>query len=178
MATHEKSYTIRVSGLWTTRHEVSGPDGPVCTLTIHRNRWGRIDEGIYEPEKGEVLRIRREPGMLRGQFSFWTTAREWLASSLRPGLLRREFQLSTGSKPLRLVASAHFGRGWCISAPRTGEVASISWAACGRKARMDVHRRADLEVLLFAYFLGTLSSWESWLPGPQSATAQPAPSAG
>jgi len=178
MATPTQSYTFRVSGLWNTRHEISSADGPVGVLLVRRNGWGRIDECEFRPEKGEILRIRREPGLLRGQFSFWTDAREWLGSSLRPGILRREIQLSTGSKPLRMCASPGFGRGWRISAPRTGEVASIERNALGRGARMDVGRRADLEVLIFAYFLSTLAGWESWLPGPQSAASQAAPAAG
>jgi hypothetical protein len=178
MATPTQSYTFRVSGLWNTRHEVTDNDGPIGVLLIRRNRWGRIDEGEFRPEKGEVLRIRREPGLLRGQFSFWTDAREWLGSSLRPSVWRREIQLSTGSKPLRMLASPGFGRGWRISAPRTGEVAALDWSAFGRGARLDVGRRADLEVLIFAYFLSTLAGLESWLPGPQSAASQAAPAAG
>ena len=177
MATHENSYRFRVSGIWNTRHEVSNDDGVVGVMHVRRNRWGRIDEAEYRPEKGEVLRIRREPGLLRGQFSSWTEAREWLGSSLRPGLFRREIQVSTGSKPLRMFASPGFGRGWRVTAARTGDVAEIERSPLGRGARMQVHKRADLEVLLFAYFLSALSGWESWLPGPQTAAA-PAPAAG
>lgn len=175
MSTQTQRYTFRVSGLWNTRHEVTDADGPVGVLFIRRNRYGRIDEGEFRPEKGEILRIRREPGMLRGQFSFWTDAREWLGSSLRPGILKREIQLSTGSKPLRLFASPGFGRGWRVTAPRTGEVAALEWSAFRRTAQLEVGRRADLEVLIFAYFLSTLACLESWLPGPQSAASSAAP---
>ncbi len=178
MANHEQRYRIHVSGLWTTRHEFRTEEGPVGVLHVRRNRWGRIDEAEFRPEKGEVLFARREPGLLRGQFSFWTDAREWLGSSLRPGVIRREIQLSTGSKPLRMFASPGFRRGWRVTAPRTGEVARIERNAFGRGAVLDVFRRADLETLVFAYFLSSLSSWESWLPGPQTATADAAPAAG
>jgi hypothetical protein len=36
----------------------------------------------------------------------------------------------------------------------------------GKNAHVDVFRRMDFEVVLFALFLGFLSRIESWWPGP------------
>jgi 5-methyltetrahydrofolate--homocysteine methyltransferase len=45
---------------------------------------------IWRPEKGEVLTFRRDPGLLRSQFSVWTEGHEWLGAALRSHVLRRE----------------------------------------------------------------------------------------
>src|SRR5260221_2565874 len=118
-------YRIRARGWLRSAHEIEGPDGRLGLLRVERNGAGMIVRGRFAPEKGEVLTIRREPGILRAQFSLWTEGREWLGSSLRPGFVQREIALSTGSKSFRLLPTARFGRGWRMLAPKTGEMARI-----------------------------------------------------
>src|SRR5689334_4146548 len=105
-------YRTRARGVPRSAHEIEGPDGPLGVLHVERNRGGMIVRGRFVPQKGEVLTIRREPGILRAQYSLWTDGREWLGSSLRSGFVRREIALSTGSKSFRLLPTASFGRGW------------------------------------------------------------------
>ncbi len=159
------TYTIRKSGLWNTTHEISGPEGKLGVLTMRRNGLGMVVSGAYRPEKGEVLLFRRDPGILRGQFSLWTEGREWLGSSLRSSFLRREIAFSTGNKPFRLLPLASFGKGWRMLAPKTGELARLIPGFLGRKTRLEVFRRVDTELWVFAYFVGSQASWETWWPG-------------
>jgi hypothetical protein len=159
------TYTTHVSGVWNTRHEIRGEQGPIGVLTVERNGKGMIVRGRYEPEKGEVLSLRRDPGLLRSQFSLWTEGREWLGSSLRWSFVGREIALSTGTKPYRLVPRPGFRSGWRMVAPKTGEMARIATSVFRRGTRIEVFRRVDFELVLFAYFLGWQLRLESLWPG-------------
>lgn len=161
-------YTTRASGFWNARHTIEGPDGEVGTLSLRRNFWGMVNSGRYEPIKGEVLEFRRDPGILRSQFSLWTEGTEWLAAALRWGFFQREVNLSTGSKPMRLVPLPGFQRGWRLLAPKTGEMARLIGRPIGKSCRIEVYRRMDFEVVLFAYFLGVQLLAESFWPGPEA----------
>lgn len=164
MAETIATYEARVSGLWNTRHTISSPEGQLGVMIVARNGRGMITSGNYTPVKGEVLRFRRDPGLLRSQFSLWTEGREWLGSSLRSNFLRREIALATGNKPYRLVPTAAFGRGWRMFAPKSGEMARIEPLTLRRTTKIDVFRRVDFELLLFAYFLGSQVYPESFWP--------------
>jgi hypothetical protein len=118
--------------------------------------------GEFRPEQGEVLTFRRDPGLLRGQFSVWTDGQEWLGSSLRWSVTRRQIDVWTGGKPYRIVPARGFRRGWRVVATKTGEVASIALGLRG--ARLELFRKMDFELLLFCYFLGTLNPNESIWP--------------
>ena len=157
------SYTFRSQGLWKPVLHISGPDGDLGTLTVHRNRWGMVVRASYQPIEGEQLEIRRDPGILRSQFSLWSEGREWLGASLRWSFIGRVIDLSTGTRPMRLLPLPGFGIGWALHAPKTGQMAQVH---LGRSSRVDVFRRMDFEVVLFALFLGYLSRMESWWPGP------------
>jgi hypothetical protein len=159
------TYTTRVSGLWNTRHAVHGEAGLLGVLSIERNGKGVIVRGSYAPEKGEILVLRRDPGLLRSQFSLWTEGREWLGSSLRWSFVGREIALSTGAKPYRLLPLPSFRPGWRMIAPKTGEMARILPSLLRRKNRIEVFRRVDFELVLFAYFLGWQLHLESIWPG-------------
>ena len=179
MAETISTYRTRVSGLWNTRHDITGPDGPLGTLSIERNGKGMIVGGRYAPAKGEVLHFRRDPGILRSQFSLWTEGREWLGSSLRWSFLRREISMATGNKPYRLVPLPGFRRGWRMFAPKTGEVARLAPLPFRRSAKIEVYRRIDFELLVFAYFLGSQVYPESLWPGRSEEVDQetsPSPS--
>jgi hypothetical protein len=76
-------YGVRIAGFWNSTHRLSTAEGPLGVLTVQRNRWGMVVGGRYSPAKGEVLVIRRDPGLLRSQYSMWTEGKEWLGSSLR-----------------------------------------------------------------------------------------------
>ena len=123
--------------------------------------------------KGEILEFRRDPGILRSQFSLWTESREWLGSSLRWSFVQREINLSTGSLAMRLVPMPGFRRGWRLLAPKTGEMARIETRPFRRGCCVQVFRRMDFEVLLFAYFLGSQILIESLWPGPEAETSPP-----
>jgi hypothetical protein len=164
------TYRVKVSGLWTKRHEFSRieEDGSVVfegVLTAKRGSWGRVTEAEYRPEKGEVLFIRRDPGLLRSQFSLWTDGTEWLGSSLRWGF-KRQVDLSTGSKPLYLLPISGLRAGWGLYAPKSGENARIVSSLLGRSSRLEVFRRLDFPLLVMSYFLGNQVHLESILPGP------------
>ena len=58
-----------------------------------------------------------------------------------------------------------FGRGWRLYAPKTGEMARILPRGLGRGATIQVFRRVDFELVLFAYLLGSLIWCESVWPG-------------
>ncbi|MBI5433474.1 MAG: hypothetical protein HZA52_11655 [Planctomycetes bacterium] len=176
MAEPIATYTVQASGLWNTRHRVANATGTLGVLTVHRGGTGVVESGSYRPEKGEVLTFRRDPGILRGQFSVWTEGREWLGSSLRWSIRKREINLHTGNKPLRLVPLDGLRFGWSLQAPKTGEMARIHGNPLTRRARIDVFRKVDFELLVFAYFLGSQIWLESLWPGPElDPEAQAAP---
>jgi hypothetical protein len=125
-----------------------------------------VERGRYVPTKGEVLLLRRDPGLLRSQFSLWTERQEWLGSSLRWHWLRREIVLHTGSKPLRIQPLPGFRPGWRLVAPRTGEMARVLARPLGRRATIEVYRRLDPELVVFTYFLARQILLESLWPGP------------
>ena len=158
-------YRTRVSGLWSTRHVIAGEAGDLGTLAIERSPRGLVVGGRYVPHKGEVLSFRRDPGLVRSQFSMWTEGREWLGSSLRWSFFGREIALSTGNRPYRLLPLPGLRRGWRMVAPRTGEMARIRPLPFRRASRIEVFRRIDFELVLFSYFLGWQIYAESLWPG-------------
>jgi hypothetical protein len=160
---------VRVRGLWNARHVFESEAGPQGELAVQRNAFGLIVRATWRPTQGETLTFRRDPGLLRGQFSVWTEGREWLGSALRPHFVRREIELSTPSKALRLVPLSGLRRGWRLHAPKTGELARFEAHGLGRGARVRVFRRVEPELVLFAYFLGRLGWAGSLLPGPPLA---------
>lgn len=160
-------YEVRVSGLWNTSHRFLLDGKELGVLRVARGRSGVIRGARYSPEMGEVLILRRDPGLLRGQFSLWTDGQEWLASSLRWSLVGREVVLHTGSKPLRLLPLPGLRFGWTLQAPRTGEMARVLALPLSRRARVEVSRKLDFELVVFSYFLGSLTAGESWWPGPR-----------
>lgn len=161
----------RVSGLWNTRHEVHENGELLGTLEIRRSPLGMVTAGEYRPVKGETLLFRRDPGILRSQFSLWTDGREWLGAALRWSFVARTINVSTGSKPLRLLPLAGFRRGWRLFAPRSGEMARFQASPFGRGCEITIHRRMDFEQVLFAYFLGSQLLIESFWPGSAEASA-------
>lgn len=165
MAEPTAIYEVRVSGLWNSVHRLSSAGQLLGVLRLHRNAWGTVVSGTYSPEQGEVLQMRRDPGLLRSQFSLWTDAKEWLGSSLRWHFMRREIVLHTGSRPLRLLPLSGFRRGWTIQAPRTGEMARILFRPFSAP-RIEVYRKLEFELAVFSYFLGYQVRWESLWPGP------------
>ena len=172
-------FEVRTRGLWNTRHAVSREGHELGVLTVNRRPSGVVEQGVYSPEKGEVLTIRRDPGLLRSQFSLWTDGREWLGSSLRWSLVRREIILHTGSKPLRVLPVAGLGFGWTLVAPRTGQMARVVGSPrlpgtpLGARSRIEVFRKMDFELAIFTYFLGRQILWESLWPRPRLASEAP-----
>ncbi len=73
--------------------------------------------------------------------------------------------LSTGAKPYRLLPLPAFRPGWRLVAPKTGEMARILPSLLRRENRIEVFRRVDFELVLFAYFLGWQLHLESIWPG-------------
>lgn len=189
-------YRVETSGFWNTRHEFSletdspeagsaGADSPgsgsglerLGVLSVKRGKV-MVVEGEYRPEKGEVLQFRRDPGLSRSQFSLWTDGREWLGSSLRWSTLERRVELFTGNKPLRLLPIDGLRFGWSLYAPKSGQVARIvAQPFLGRTATIEVYRRLDFPLLMFAYFLGSQIYLESLLPGPEPAKVKSAAAA-
>ncbi|MFO1009700.1 MAG: hypothetical protein U1F29_06500 [Planctomycetota bacterium] len=163
MAEPIATYRTEVSGLWTRRHTVWKDQEKLGVLTVER-RGLVVSVATWRPEKGEVLTFRRDPGILRSQFSLWTEGHEWLGSSLRWSFLRREISLSTGNKPHRVLPLPTFRRGWRLVAPKTGELLRLLPGLLGRSARIEVYRKVDFELLLFAYFLGSMLWTESFWP--------------
>ena len=163
-------YETTASGLWNSRHEIKDESGLLGVMNIRRGGL-LVRGGDYRPEKGEVYLFRRDPGILRSQFSMWTDTKEWLGSSLRWSFLRREVALHTGGRPFRMLPLPGFRRGWSLYAPKTGETARISVPMVGRGARIEVYRRLDFPLLLFSYFLGAQLYPESLLPGPTAERA-------
>ena len=161
------TYRTRIQGLVAPRHEISDANGRLGVLCAERNRWSLTVRATWRPEKGEVLTFRRDPGLLRSQFSVWTDNREWLGSSLRSRFVSREIALSTPNKSLRLLPVPGFRRGWRLHAPKTGELARITPTGLSKASTIQVFRRVDLELVLFAYFVGSLVYAESFWPGPE-----------
>jgi len=165
MADPIQTYQTRVSGLWSPRHALLDAAGAeLGVLEVRRNRWGMIQSGEYQPEKGEVLFFRRDPGLLRAQFSLWTDGREWLGSSLRWNVVRRQIDLWTGSRPYRIVPRQGFGCGWRLVASKTGVVAQILPRPFRRDSRIEIYRKVDFELVLCSYFLGSIILRESFFP--------------
>jgi hypothetical protein len=159
-------YDVEISGWLTPTHRITGRDGEVGVLEVARGRFGIVSGARFVPRSGEVLTIRRDPGLLRSQYSVWTEGREWLGSSLRWHFLRREIVLHTGSRPLRMLPLRGFRSGWSLLAPRTGELARVLARPLSRRARIEVYGKVDLELLFFAYFIGSQVLVESLWPGP------------
>ena len=166
-------YEVRVTGLWSTAHRFFLDGRELGVLRVRRGRDGVVRSARYSPEKGEVLTLRRDPGLLRSQFSLWTDGPEWLGSSLRWSLFGREVVLHTGSRPLRLLPVPGLRTGWTLVAPRTGEMARVLAAPFMRRARIEVFRKVDFELVVFSYFLGMQTLVESFLPGPRLASEAP-----
>lgn len=178
MAEPLKTYRTRVSGFLSPRHVVLDEDGAeLGVLAVQRNRLGLIVGADWQPAKGEKLHFRRDPGLLRAQFACWTEAREWLGSTIRPGVARRTIEMWTGGKPLRLVPRLELGRGWRVVGAKSGLVAQIDHGWLTRGATLRVYRKMDLELLLFAYFIGGLALWESALPTSLEAVDRGTPAA-
>ena len=160
-----KTFTTRVSGFLRPRHVVSDAEGKeLGVLEVSRNRLGLIVGGEWKPVKGEVLSIKRDPGLLRAQFALWSEGREWLGSTIRPGVMARTIEMWTGGKPLRLVPRLEFGRGWRVVGAKSGMVAKVEHGLLGRGATLHTYRKMDFELLIFAYFVGSLALAESALP--------------
>lgn len=182
MAEPIKTFETRVSGLWSPRHRILDHEGEeLGVLSVKRNRASMITSGEYQPEKGEVLFFRRDPGLLRAQFSVWTDGREWLGSSLRWNVVRRQIDLWTGSRPYRIVPRQGFGCGWRLVASKTGVVAQIQPKPFRRDSRIEIFRKVDFELVLFSYFLGSVILRESFFPSSldfmhSAAQRTPAPS--
>lgn len=170
-------YSTRVSGLWNLRHEIRQEGELMGSIELRRNGFGMIASATYTPQKGETLEFRRDPGILRSQFSLWTADREWLGSALRWSFFGRFIDISTGSKPLRLLPLPGFTRGWRLMAPKSGEMARLVARPFSRGCEITVHRRMDFEQVLFAYFLGAQLLPESLWPGPAAQDSNPAAAA-
>jgi hypothetical protein len=167
------TYRIERRGLLSPDFELSSSEGPAGVLTLARGR-GMVVGGRWSPVAGEVLVMRRDPGLLRSQFSLWTEGHEWLGSSLRPHVLRREVLLHTGSRPLRLLPLTGLRSGWVLLAPKTGDMARFHLPLAGGGGRIEVYRKVDFEMVVFAWFLGCQLRLESLWPGPAEAAGRAA----
>jgi hypothetical protein len=170
--TQNTSYEVSITGLWNTEHRLTEGGAEVGRLAMRRNRAGAVVAGRYEPKRGEVLVLSRDPGLLRSQFSMWTERREWLGSSLRSHFVRREIQLHAGSRPLRILPVPGLKAGWQLVAPKTGIMGAIRLAPLRRRARIEIYRRLEFELVVFAYFLGSQIAWESIWPGPDLSDSE------
>ncbi len=159
-------YAVEKTGLWNPTYTLKTQGDTAGVLSIKRNAWGMVVAGKFVPSKGEELQFRRDPGLLRSQFSLWTGGREWLGSSLRWSITRREIVLHTGSKPLKILPVAGLRCGWSLQAPRTGEMARFHGSPFVGGARIEVYRKVDFELVVFAFFLATQLWLESIWPGP------------
>lgn len=164
-------YTTTVSGVWSVRHEFQEDGQRLGVLDVHRNGVGLVTGGVYRPEKGAVLTIDRDPGLRRAQFTMWTEGREWIGSSERDGFLARVLVVHTGGKPFHLVPLKGFTKGWALHAPRTGESARITAGLVGKSSRLEVYKRLEFPLLVFAYFLGAQVYAEAIWPGPEAHVA-------
>ena len=167
-------YTVTKQGHWNstytlTLHEQGTTGQTAGVLSTRRNAWGMVVAGKYVPTKGEELHFRRDPGLLRSQYSLWTGGREWLGSSLRWSLGRREIVLHTGSKPLKILPLSGLKCGWSLQAPRTGEMARLHGSLLGGKSKIEVFRKVEFELVVFAFFLASQLWLESTWPGPAHA---------
>jgi hypothetical protein len=172
-------YTVTKRGAWNRTYTLALGQETAGVLTVQRNGWGMVVAGKYVPAKGEVLHFRRDPGLLRSQFSLWTEGREWLGSSLRWSFARREIVLHTGSKPLKVLPLPGLTCGWSLQAPRTGEMARIYGQPLAARAKIEVYRKVEFEQVVFAFFLASQLWLESIWPGPAylaGAGDAPAPS--
>ncbi|MEM9802718.1 MAG: hypothetical protein AAGA20_20500 [Planctomycetota bacterium] len=178
MAAPQKTFRTKVSGLLRPRHTFTDEDGKeIGVLVVERNWLGMIVGGEWKPTKGETLAIKRDPGLLRAQFACWTEGREWLGSTIRPGVMRRTIEMWTGGKPLRLVPRLELGRGWRIVGAKSGLVAQFDHGIASRDATIRTFRKIDPELLVFAYFVGGLALWESALPTSLESVDRGAPAA-
>ena len=166
-------YRASRRGLPARECHLVGEEGPLGVLTLERAR-GMVVGGRWSPEKGEVLTMRRDPGLLRSQFSLWTDGREWLGSSMRADFVQSEIRLHTVSRPLRMLPLTGFRAGWVLQAPKTGDMAHIHLGLLGGEDRIEVTRKVDQELLIFAYFLGQQLRLESFWPGPIDAAERSA----
>jgi len=164
------TYTTKVSGLWSSRHEIALKTDTGSevqgTLSINRGPLGAVRSGTFRPLKGATYVFERDPGMVRGQFMMWSESREWIGSTIRFHVLRRVVDINTGGKPFKLAPLREFGRGWSLYAPKTGEIARFNWPLVGRSARIEVYRKTPFTLLLLAYFMSTQASYETLWPGP------------
>ena len=167
------TYEVRRTGLLAPAHHVRLGGEPVGVLTLSRGR-GMVVAGRWSPLAGEVLSMRRDPGLLRSQFSLWTEGQEWLGSSLRPHVVRREIRLHTGSRPLRMLPVAGLRSGWVLQAPKSGDMARFFLPLVGGPARIEVYRKMEFELVVFAYFLSAQLRAESLWPGPTEASGRSA----
>jgi len=76
----------------------------------------------------------------------------------------RRIDVWNSVRPYRVVPKRGLGRGWRIIASKTGEVASIEQPLFPRKSQWTAQRKLDFELLLFCYFLGSMSPMESVMP--------------
>ena len=167
------TYAIQRKGLLRPEHGFHLDGKPVGMLTLSHGR-GMVIAGHWSPLSGEVLRMRRDPGLLRSQFSLWTEGQEWLGSSLRPHFLRREIRLHTGSRPLRMLPLTGLRPGWVLQAPKTGDMARFYLPLLAGPARIEVYRKMEFELVVFAYFLSVQLRAESLWPGPAEASERSA----
>ncbi|MDF1797944.1 MAG: hypothetical protein P1V81_02110 [Planctomycetota bacterium] len=162
-------YLIKPSGFFNTSHVFEREGEVLGTMRISRGGLGLISRSLYVPVTGERISLDRDPGLLRAQFGCWSEihggqGREWLGSSIRYSLIRREVTLHGGTKPFRLVPCKGFGLGWDLHAPKTGLVASFRKK--GGKVEVTLQRKVDFYLLLLAYH-NLASSWFSSIwPGP------------
>lgn len=164
-------YSTHASGMWNARHEIRENGETLGVLEVKRNAVGVVTEGVFRPEKGAVLTITRDPGLRRAQFTMWTEGREWIGSSERDGFLNRVLVLHTGGKPFHLIPLRGFTKGWALHAPRTGESARITAGMVGKSSRIEVYKRLEFPLLVFAYFLAAQVYAEAIWPGPQAHVA-------
>ena len=167
------SLDVRITGLWRSAHTFSRAGEDIGILSVQRSSKGMVNGGRYVPSKGEVLSIRRDPGLLRSQFSLWTEGQEWLGAALRWNILRREIVLHTGSKELRIQPLPGLRCGWTLRAAKTGQIARVLGRPLARKAKIEVYRRIDPELVVFTYFLGSHIMIESLWPGPPATKDMP-----
>jgi len=168
-----ETYLVHRKGFLRPEQALTTATGPVGVLSLTRGR-GMVVGGRWSPVLGEVLVMRRDPGLLRSQFSLWTEGGEWLGSSLRAHFLRREITLHTGGRPLRMLPLTGLRGGWVLQAPRTGDMARLHLPLLGLRSRIEVYRKVDFEFVVFAYFLATQLRLESLWPGPVEAAGRSA----
>jgi hypothetical protein len=157
-------YTARARGLWNPSHEIAQDGSPLGELRYTRAPLGYVRSAEYRPLKGEVWTFERNPGLVRSQFTMWTEKREWLGSSVRFRYFRPVIEIDTGGKPFHLTATPQWCLGWSLYAPKTGEVARVRVGLRG--GRIDVLRKLQYPLVLFAWFLASQVRIESIAPGP------------